>query len=257
MCDNSIFQNSYVSGIIGSFLASFLFLGTLEAYKFYKLKIRQSKFKKIFGTYDNDKLNLVLPVFCVRPDVLNELKKTNIQLPEFPLITQSRKAIRSSKLFAKKDYSSLKYLLDIIAVTLGDKSVIVSDEDLSSQLDLSFISFGGSSFYFDFVLKDSDNTFYDIENNLFFVNKRDATKKFTGTADFDYGLILKYKHGNFPNRTWIVIAGLGETGTSGAGWYLSKNWAKLADTVKDKPFGIIIQVKHGVDESAKQVDILF
>lgn len=256
MCNTSIFQNPYISGIIGSFLASFLFLGTTECYRLYKLKIRRSKFKKVFGTYDKDKLNLVLPVFRVRQDVLTKLTETDIQAPEFPLIKHNGVFIRTSKLLAEKDNTSLKYLLDIISSTLGDKSVIVTDEELSSQLDLSFISFGGSSFYFTFVLNDADNSYYSIEQNHF-VNKRDTTIRFTPNHEFDYGLILKYRHANFPNRTWIVIAGLSETGTSGAGWFLSKNWQKIADIVDKKPFGIIVQVKHGIDESAKQVDIVF
>jgi len=163
--------------------------------------------------------------------------------------------IRTSKLIAYKDTTSLKYLLDIISATLSDKSLIITDEDLSNHLDLSFISFGGSSFYFNYILNETDNTFYSILDGGF-VNKRDNTKRFVINNEFDYGLILKYKHINFPNRIWIVIAGLGESGTSGAGWYLSKYWEELSNTFQENPFGLIVQVKHGIDESAKQVDSL-
>lgn len=255
MCETSIFENSYVSGIIGSFLASFLTIFTLKFFDFYRQKIKHAKFKKIFGSYENDKLNLVLPVFTVRHDVLNTLKSARIPAPEFPLRKYTGDYIRTSKLLAQNDNTALKYLQFIISSTLGDKSVIMTDEDLSAQLDISFISFGGSSFYFKFVLDDADNNFYELNNNHF-INKRDKTKSYTSNNEFDFGLILKYKHINFPTRTWIIIAGLSETGTSGAGWYLFKHWEKLSETVGEKPFALIIQVKHGVDESARQVDLL-
>jgi hypothetical protein len=37
---------------------------------------------------------------------------------------------------------------------------------------------------------------------------------------------LKIIPKSFPNRVWIAVAGLGEWGTSGAAWFLSKNWKK-------------------------------
>ncbi len=56
MCKaNNIFENAYVSGIIGSLIAGFVTIGVLEFNKYYKRKIQHSKFKKIFGSYDTDK----------------------------------------------------------------------------------------------------------------------------------------------------------------------------------------------------------
>jgi hypothetical protein len=64
---------------------------------------------------------------------------------------------------------------------------------------------------------------------------------FDGT--YDYAVILKYKHRLFPNRTQICIAGLGEWGTSGGSWFLSKNWKELSKKVGSKNFGAVIKVR--------------
>ena len=55
------------------------------------------------------------------------------------------------------------------------------------------------------------------------------------------------------NRTWIAVAGLGEWGTSGAAWFLARNWKEVEKIYKQKPFGLIIKVRAGKDESAQLV----
>jgi hypothetical protein len=249
----SIFENPYLSGVIGSFIASFLTIGVLEFYKYYKRKIQHSKFRKIFGSYSSDKLNLVLPTLRVRQDIIDRLKILNFPDSDFPLIRLGGAHIRTSKLLAFSDTTSLKYLLDIISGTLGDKSLVTTDEDLSNHLDLSFISFGGTSFYCSYILNEPENKYYNFDGNDI-VSKSDMSKRFTNGNGFDYGFIIKYKHANFPKRIWIVIAGLGDTGTSGAGWYLARHWEELSDLFQENAFGIVIKVKNGVDESAIKVD---
>ena len=253
MFDQTIFQNTYVSGIIGSFLASFLTLGTIELFSHYRQRIRNSKFKAVFGFYDKDKLNLVLPELRLRQEVIQYLQESDINDAHFPLIKTGSGHVRTSRLLAYNDMTSLKYVLDIISSTLGYKSVIKTDEQLSNSLDISFISFGGTNFYCSLILNQPDNNFYFIRDSEI-ISKKDPAKRFKIDNEFDYGFIIKYKHKNFPERTWIIIAGIGESGTSGAGWYLSAYWKEISDTFKDNAFGVLVKVKHGVDESAIKVD---
>jgi len=254
MCETiSIFQNPYVSGIIGSFIASFLTIGVLEIYRSYNKKIRNSSFKKLFGTYSETKLNLILPELSVRPEIPGLLKNIRFPQPDYPLVKMGGGFVGTSKLLAYYDTISMKYLLDLISSTIGNNSIITSDEQLSKHLDLSFISFGGTSFYCLYILNQRDNNYYHFEGSEI-VSKKDPTKRYAIDKDHDYGLIIKYKHESFPNRTWIIIAGIGETGTSGAGWYLARHWKNIAIIYKDNPFGIIVKVKHGIDESAISVD---
>ena len=118
---------------------------------------------------------------------------------------------------------------------------------------MSFISFGGSNYYCSYVINEPDNKYYFFQGD-YIVSKLNSAKKFKNGDGIDYGFVIKYKNTRFPNQTWIVIAGLGETGTSGAGWYLANYWEKLSDLFGEKPFGIVIKVKDGVDESADMVD---
>lgn len=82
-------------------------------------------------------------------------------------------------------------------------------------------------------------------------------------SSFDYGLILKIRPEQFPERVWIVCAGIGEWGTSGAGWYLSNKWKEILKAnrpwydprglFEGADFATIVQVRPGQDESAKMV----
>lgn len=251
---NSFFENTFCIGLIASLIASFLTIAIMNIWKYYKRKISNWKFKKIFGTYEEEKLFLVLPELKIRPDLMDYLKNNKFHDYSFPFINSNKSYISTSKILPYNDTTALKYLLDIISSKLGNKSLITTDEELSKKLDLSFISFGGSTFYSSHVLSDSDNIFYKVENNSSIVSIKDTEKRFVRDKDFDYGLIIKYKHNNFPDRVWIVISGIGESGTSGAGWYLSKRWAELSDEYHNKAFGLVVKVKHGIDESTIKVD---
>ena len=70
---------------------------------------------------------------------------------------------------------------------------------------------------------------------------------------FDHGVILKINPVNQPGRTWICCAGLGEWGTSGAAWYLSRRWRDLHSRLGAKPFAMIVRIRPGQDESAEPV----
>ena len=74
-----------------------------------------------------------------------------------------------------------------------------------------------------------------------------------GKPGFDYGLILKLNPKPRPERTWIVCAGYGEWGTSGAAWYLVHHWESIYQYAKGKPLAIIVEVKFEKDESVYAV----
>lgn len=61
--------------------------------------------------------------------------------------------------------------------------------------------------------------------------------------------MLKLPNDQFPEHSLFVCAGLGEWGTSGAGWYPARNKRRLPDTTA---FCAVVEVKIG-DESARIV----
>lgn len=247
------FWESVTSGMIGSLIAGFMTIAIIEGYKYYKIFVKNKILKKIFGTYKTENLYMVVPALAVRPDVINLLTNSNLQGNTFPLIKYGGAIIKSSKLLGYADVVSLKYVLNIVTNALGSNSVVMTDEDLQNKLDISFISFGGSSFYCTYVLNQANNQFYNfIDNSI--VNAQNPNISFRIDHKYDYGFIIKYRHVNFPNRTWILIAGLGESGTRGAGWYLSTHWEQLSKDFNNNTFGLVVRVNHGIDNSAIEVD---
>ena len=70
---------------------------------------------------------------------------------------------------------------------------------------------------------------------------------------FDFGLILKINPIQFPEKTWIICAGIAEWGTSGAAWYLANKWRELYRFAKGEAFAIIVKVRNLQDESSEPV----
>ena len=248
----NICANPIVQGIIGSLVAGFLTIGILEFYKYCRLYLFNLKFKKLFGTNNEEKINLVLPALSVRQDVLNHLQTSNLEGNQYPLEKYGGSFIKSSKLLAYADTNALKYILEIVSKVFGTKSKIVTDEDLQNRLDLSFVAFGGSNFYCSYVLGQPNNRFYNF-NGSSIISKTNSNLSFQINQTYDYGMILKYRHINFPDKTWIIVAGLGESGTRGASWFLSKNWKGISDRFNEKEFGLVVRVEHGIDNSAIEV----
>jgi hypothetical protein len=67
----------------------------------------------------------------------------------------------------------------------------------------------------------------------------------------DYAIILKLKDEYHPEKNILVIAGLGDTGTAGAAYYLLNHFKELP--FEDETFGVLIEIPSGY-ESARKVD---
>ncbi|MCG2700521.1 hypothetical protein L6274_05745 [Candidatus Parcubacteria bacterium] len=133
---------------------------------------------------------------------------------------------------------------------------ISSDENNKEKLDISYCSIGGlNNLKTRDILESKENIFYNFDlgtkSNIF--NKQ-TQKKFFIDGKYDYGFIIKIIPKSFPNRVCIAVAGLGEWGTSGSAWFLSNKWKTILKLVKNKPFGVLLKVRGGQDESAEIVD---
>lgn len=146
-----------------------------------------------------------------------------------------------------------KYLSESIASNSFSPPRLSSDFELHSRLDISFIAFGGplSNVKTKDAI-DATNTLVTFDNQEFRSpkSKKLVVKRETG---FDYGLILKVHPSQFPKRTWFTCAGVGEWGSSGAAWYLSKKWKDILDFAGSKEFAVVVKVSPEQDESAEPV----
>lgn len=69
----------------------------------------------------------------------------------------------------------------------------------------------------------------------------------------DRAVLLKMRNPHFPKHSLVVCAGLGEWGSTGAAWFLTRKWAELAKRFGTNDFCMIIEVNPGNDESAREV----
>ena len=169
-------------------------------------------------------------------------------------------------------FRGANYFSTAFASVGAGSPALLSDETIensTSPLDRSFVSLGGHNNYKTIdTLEEQTNHFVSMTHDVFF-EKSDKDKKplFTKQDGYDYGLILRLRPHNHTNRVWIVCAGFGEWGTSGAAWYLANRWKKLlkanksiwmsilhpSSFFKGRDFATIVKVKPGYDESAEPI----
>ncbi len=147
-----------------------------------------------------------------------------------------------------------KYLSGAIGREAKAGPALSSDIELQSDLDLSFIAFGGplSNYKSRDVMDNGGNNILKFDNYKFFIPETNEVVV-TPEAGFDYGLILKIHPNQFKARNWFACAGIGEWGTSGAAWYLANKWKEIQEYAGEAPFGIVVRVKLEQDESVEFV----
>ncbi|MEQ1936383.1 MAG: hypothetical protein ABL962_21215 [Fimbriimonadaceae bacterium] len=147
------------------------------------------------------------------------------------------------------------YLANSIGKYMNATPGLRSDLDVSTTLDLDFISLGGPASNFK-----TQDCLLNRANRLVQVDGKTGNLTLRGRAlykseeDFDYGVILKIHPSQFPARTWIACAGRGEWGTSGAAWFLANKWNEIRKRVGNFPFVVVVSVRPGQDESAELVE---
>lgn len=147
-----------------------------------------------------------------------------------------------------------KYLAEVIGARALRAPTLSSDSELRKRLDISFVSFGGpkSNYKTGDAFGNDGNQLIDFDNEKF-SSKKSGRIVLSPEKAFDYGLILKIHPAQFPKRVWLVCAGLGEWGTSGAAWYLANKWKEIHHYAKQKPFALIVRVERDKDESGEPV----
>lgn len=219
------------------------------AYVFLGRRMKRRRLVSIFGpdVVKPGAFNVVYGVFTLDP-VTDGTGKTVRWPYRKPGVPEIRVSIDEP--VSGCELRATKYLAERIGVASGVNVSIRSDADVASRLDLSCVALGGLT-----NLKTRDaigngaNDLARIEaNGIFSV----ATgQMLTPPAQgFDYGLIMKIRPVQFPNRIWLVCAGIGEWGTSGAAYYLAYKFGKIFKVFHEASFAIVVKVRGGQDESA-------
>lgn len=153
------------------------------------------------------------------------------------------------------------YLTRMLSSPGNTNSDIVSDADANALLDCNLFTLGGpgSNYKTADILASPSNIFIRMSHNSFSLVSGEALP-FVCDQTTDYGFILRITPNQFPKRSWVACAGLGEWGTSGSAWFLSNKWRQLLRTIYPfayyigfmpiPDFVVIVKVTRGQDQSA-------
>ena len=215
--------------------------------------LNNRKFRNVFGSTAENPFFIIYGLLK-----LNECYNQNGQPIEFPysnISPNARGESRISSLVSGSQARGIKYLSESFRENTKIIPQLVSDSEVESKMDISYCSIGGmnNSKTVD-ILNHEENEFFkfsDVGDKIVGVKN---SLSFTIDKGFDYALIIKLRPKSLQNKTWVAIAGIGEWGTSGASWFLARNWKEIEKTYNQRSFGLIIKVKGGKDESAQIVD---
>lgn len=236
-----------IFNVIGGALVALLgWIYTKLKRKYYKYS-----FKRIFGKNSEDNFIVTYGKMRLLPPYDDKG-----QLRKWPYYHKTPgHAFNVSSIVSHTATKSINYLSETFGSVFNNAPKLCSDEEIEEKLDISFCAVGGlNNLKTTDLLQSKENVFYEFDATgpeLAIASKKDKTKKFSIDGAYDFAFIIKIIPKNFPNRVWIAVAGLGESGTTGAAWFLAKNWKKMP---KNKSFGMIIKVRVGQDESAEIVE---
>lgn len=222
-------------------------------YSKFKEKYINYTFKQIFGKDAGNNLAITYGKMALLPCFDEHGKQRKM-----PYRNKSPNIVFNvSSVVSFSHTKSIYYLSELFGRIVKTSPRLVSDEEIEEKLDISFCSIGGlNNLKTRDLLRSDENTFYDFgetESGMAIISKRDPTSMFGNDVAHDFGFIIKVTPKNFPNRVWIAVAGLGEWGTTGAMWFLVKNWKKMP---KGRSFGMVVKVRGGQDESAEVMETL-
>lgn len=237
--------------VFSGFLASAIFYLSSRVIRKISAKVTGRKFKNIFGNGNSHEFNIVygrmeLKTLCNREG----------EVEEWPYVKKGSEAqFRISYPVSFFEMRAAKYLVESFAKNIGFAPKFISDDEVKEKLDASFCSLGGhnNSRTMD-ILKREENVFFDFDLEKSVIKIKESEKEqYSISGENDYAIIMKMSPKEFPNRIWLVVAGLGEWGTSGAAWFLANKWRNIEEMAQNKSFGLVVKVEANKEESAEIV----
>lgn len=253
MCKETLFNQDFKSLLI-NLLGGVLVILLDRLYLFLRKKLKAMRFKKIFGKDIYENYSIVYGKMRLKTPYDNSGK-----VMQFPYEKFNGASFRISEPVSFTETKSAKYISDSISKNTKSSATIISDEEIASKIDMSYCSLGGYNNLKTIDVLNDDNNFYvdiDISNGAKIISKFNNSDSYSIDGTYDYAVIIKLKNKNFPQRTQICVAGLGESGTSGASWLLANKWKEILKKAGSKDFGCIVKVKFGKDESAEIVKMI-
>jgi len=248
---NTLFQNEDLRSLWINLLGGVLVILLDRFYLYLIKKLRSYRYKKIFGKDIRDCFYIVYGKM-----LLKTLYNKNGQVEQWPYEKANGAIFMISEPVSFIETKSAKYISESIAKNTKSAPMIISDEEIKNKLDISYCSLGGYNNHKTIDILTAENNHYIDFDGAKIVSKLDPNKSFQIDNKYDYAIIIKLKNKSFPNRTQICVAGLGESGTSGASWFIANKWELLLKRAKRNDFGAIIRIEFNKDESAEIIEFL-
>jgi hypothetical protein len=173
------------------------------------------------------------------------------------LYDKETKVKGTSRLMGTGDSTALPYIFGLLmnaGKSYSEISTIKSYIDYQSEWGNNFISVGGLTNIVTESLmtcyKDRLPYYFSDQGNMIIKNYGKYEKYLMGDIEHDYGMIMKIKGLNHPNRVLFIIAGIQDLGTSGSAFYLYNNMTQLASRFGENDFKLIIGVKRKIGEKS-------
>jgi len=212
-------------------------------------KVRRRSFRMIFGNDVEDVFYLIYPHF-EPPSRDIEFSKPQSRVPR-----RTSSAINLSALHSTAATRTVNYLAYEIGSNSKAPPRIISDVDADSLMDISFLSIGGHTNHKSVDLFDNEeNKFIDFGHESI-ISKESGDPIVMAESEVDYAIILKISPLDNSKRTWLCCEGLGEWGTSGSAWWLSRNWKLIYKKAKNRSFACITRTRVGSDDSTRMLHL--
>lgn len=219
--------------------------------RFFGKDIINSNISIVYGALKDSRF-YVNKTVC-NPDIF-KFRAAKIYKTREPILLQGP----TGNIVGECEIRSSSYLINTLSNYRKKPVNIISDTEALSNEKQTIISLGSSS------SNELSDYIFHLENNKYFgfTESGDAIKNlktgnlikgFQEPEKFDYGIILKLINKASPEHFYMVCAGLGEYGTSGAAWFLSTNFKDYRNYPE---FGLVVKVKPGLDISAKLFELV-
>jgi hypothetical protein len=248
-----------IGGVISGILATAIWYFSKKIISYYK----NYKIKLLLGLRSNHKKNLFYLVygeFVLRPRVFkiksfwrsdgNFMAYCKSNRPNLPI------SIKST--ISKCEVVAINYIISNLISKFGGKTKLVSDFESIDEYESNIISVGGidSNNKTKLILEEANKRFGDINSRLDF-----------HCGDYgNFGYILKYTPKKIIKKSWIIIAGSGESGTTGSAWFLANKYKEIFNRLYDpsevfkfqesKDFLAFINVRDCIDENSEIVEFI-
>lgn len=256
--------HSVVLNVIGGALVVLL----AWAYAWMSRRCRQWALKRLMGNdFDRDGQYRVVYGSFVLPPVYDgngqRLTHPYLKTPLPPTVPRLPACMGFSieSPVSSGEMRGAAYLAEFFGKWRACPPILVPDNDVVSHVDMSFISLGGpgSNLKTEDALSHAVNslvTFGTGTEGFVKPGTHEPVVQIAPNAQFDYGIILRVSPSQHPSRTWVVCAGVGEWGTSGACWFLAHKWPQLFWHVlwgSRHQYAAVVKVRRGQDESAELI----